>query len=150
MNKQIETMDEVQVQDLAEYSPKDIHESLLFLESLFRPTWDAVCLKKQRALILAIAFRSRILKLQAATDVVESNDSPWDGHADMGKYKTVDRAIKMVETLCDSLGGELVIQRAVVSYKLLEKFTADFVFDGNISVIKKLPSDVLYRRIVSI
>jgi hypothetical protein len=150
MKKSIETMDDDQVCDLSEYSPNDIHECLLFLESLFSPTWDAASIKKQRALIVAIAFRTRILKLQAATEVVESKDSCWDGHADMKKHKTVDRAIKMVEVLCNSLGGENVIQRAVLSYKFLEKFIAIFIFNGNAEAIKKLPSNVLYRRIVSI
>ena len=150
MTKSIESMDDDQIRDVSEYSPNDIHDCLLFLESLFRPTWDAAFIKKQRALIFAIAFRNRILQLQAATEVVESNDSCWDGHANMEKHKTVDRAIKMVGTLCDSLGGELVIQRAVLSYKLLEKFIDTSIFDGNSIDINNLPSDVLYRRIVTI
>lgn len=143
-------MDEDQVRDVAEYSPNDVHECLLFLESLFRPTWDAEIRKKQRALILAIAFRSRILTLSAATEVVESTDSCWDGHADMEKHKTVERAMKMVETLCDSLGGEHVIQRVVLSNTLLEQFVAAFIFDGNENLIKSMTSRVLYRRIVAI
>ena len=147
MRSSIETMDEDQVNDLSEYSPNDIHDCLQFLESLFRPTWDAVVIKKQRALILAIAFRRRITKLQAITGDVESENLSWDGYEDMEKHQTVDRAVKMVQKLCDSLGGEHEIQRVVLSYHLLEKIVAEHVFKGDESKVNHMPSKVLYGRI---
>ena len=149
MKRSIETMDEDQVNDLSEYSPNDIHECLYFLESLFCPTWDATVTKKQRALILAIAFRRRILELQSTTEVEETANSSWDGHLDMEKHRTANRAEKMVKTLCDSLGGEYEIQRAVQSYKLLEKFVTAYVLNGNDNAVKKLSSEALYLRIVT-
>lgn len=150
MRSSIRTMDDDQVHDLSEYSPNDIHECLQFLESLFRPSWDAVVIKKQRALILAIAFRRRITKLQGKNGVIEAENQSWDGYEDMEKHQTADRAIKMVQMLCDSLGGKHDIQRVVLSYQLLEKVVTKYIFKGNESEIKQLRSEALYRRIILI
>jgi hypothetical protein len=146
MKKSMKTMDDHQVRNISNYSPHHIHECLLFLELLVCPKWDVSLIKKQRALIFAMAFRNRLQKLQAAN---AKFGATWDGHADMVEHKTVARAIKMVKTLCDSLGGKRGIQQVVLSNTLLETYVAAFVFDGNVGPIRTLSSDALYSVIVA-
>ncbi len=149
MKHSLETVDEDQVRDLSrEYSPNDIHDSILFLESLFCPTWDATVKKKQRALICAIVFRSRIIKLQNPKGVTEADDASWDGYEDIKKNKTVDRAMKMVQTLCDSIGNKRQIQEAILSCELLTKVVADCIFQGVDTRIKTMQPHPLYNQIV--
>lgn len=149
MKHSLKTVDVDQVRDFSrEYSPKDIHDSLVFLESLFCPTWDATLRKKQRALTCAIVFRSRIIELQNPKGVMEADDASWDGYEDIKKNKTVDRAIQMVQTLCDSIGNKRQIQEAILSCQLLKQVVADYIFQGDDTRINKMQCHPLYHRIV--
>jgi hypothetical protein len=149
MKKSIETLDSDQIRDLSYYSPNDIIECIIFLESLFCPTWESTVKQKQRALIIVLAFHNRIAKIKANGSFI-SKDESLDGYDEMENHRTCHRIQRLVQCLCDSLGrGEIFLQ-TIVSNELLKTIIMETFWFGSSVHINDIPAEVLYKRIATL
>jgi hypothetical protein len=147
MKNSIETLDQDHVRDLSYFSPNDIIDCIVFLESLFCPTWESSLRKKQRALIVALGFHNRIVTMQATKNVV-GTDEYLEGYNDMEKHRTSYRIQRMVQCLCDSLGKGETFRRNVISYELLKSTIAETFWFG--TSVDNVPADDLYDWITTL
>jgi hypothetical protein len=145
----IELCDTDALQDFGHYTANEIHDSLLFLESLFCPRWDTTLVKLQRALLVALALRRRICSMRAIGGCVSSDDKFLDGYDDIEKNNTVQRSNDIVKLICDSFGEREMFRNGVLSYDLLKTSIADWIGEGDALMVGALPCNALYSQIIS-
>jgi hypothetical protein len=135
--RSIELSDKDALQDFSLYTPTEIHECLLFLESLFSPTWSTTTVKLQRSLIVALALRRRSLATQV------------DGFDDMDPHHTVQRCNHIVKSVCDSFGEREKFRHGVLSHALLKSVVIELFGGVDLAMVETLPTAILYNKIVS-
>jgi hypothetical protein len=135
--RSIQLCDNESLQDFSMYTPTEIHECLLFLESLFCPTWTTTLVKLQRSLIVALTLRRRSLAIQV------------DGFDDMDPHHTVPRSNRIVKSICDSFGEREQFRHGVLSCDLLKSVVVELFGGVDTAMVETLPTAILYNKIVS-
>ena len=135
--RSIELSDKDAIKDFSLYTPTEIHDCLLFLESLFCPTWSTDIVKLQRSLIVSLALRRRRLATQV------------DSFDDMDQHNTLKRSNVIVKSICDSIGQGEKFRQGVLSCDLLKSAIVELFGGMDVATIEALPTAILYNKIVS-
>lgn len=147
MKKSLQMCDEEAVEELSTFSISEMHESLTFLEGLFSPSWETTDTKLQRTLIVALVLHGHVKATQK--NIKGTSDSPTQNPVRIfdqiqNENDIVDRAKRMVQTVCCQLGSAEKLKDATLSMDLLAAVVADCVGHCN---VESLTANELYEQI---
>lgn len=148
--EELEAYEPETIRDFFSFSASDVHDALLFLEQLLKPTWDTTEVYRQRAMLAALALYGRARDIQNELgDIQDELDGVLtvicdNGYTAMDKNRTFERSKKVVRDIGSRLSDKVGLKTSILRTDLLQ----EVVYKITGTSVKSMSANELYESLL--